>query len=102
VKYASRDHAAPPVWLETVQKTQHGAHPFEALSVEDGIAETLIMGLRLAEGLILDDAIMAQINRSNLTRICDEGWGAHNGNHLHLTREGLLRLNAIVPFILKD
>jgi putative oxygen-independent coproporphyrinogen III oxidase len=102
VKYASRDHAAPPVWLETVQKTQHGAHPFEALSVEDGIAETLIMGLRLADGLILDDAIMAQINRSNLTRICDEGWGAHNGNHLHLTREGLLRLNAIVPFILKD
>lgn len=102
VKHATRDHAKPERWLDAVEKHNHGRHGFDALSQKDQAEERLIMGLRLTAGMALDQAILEHVDLNKISRICEEAWAVFEGDHLTLNREGLLRLNAIVPFILKD
>ncbi|MEM7651100.1 MAG: radical SAM family heme chaperone HemW [Pseudomonadota bacterium] len=107
-KFATREHHAPQAWLERVDAQGRGAHPFEALSVEDRFLEALMMGLRLIEGVSLEH-LSAQaeapwqsyIDEAHLKTIQNESWAEIDENRLRLTREGLLRLNAIVPYLLK-
>lgn len=108
-KYASREHAAPEIWLERVEAHGHGAHPYEPISVQDRFAESLMMGLRLRGGISLPDieartscAAADMIDSARLETVIKEGWGALENGQLSLTREGFLRLNALIPFILRD
>ena len=108
-KHATRDHHAPDRWLEMVEKGGCGAHPFQALSGEERFLEALMMGLRLQEGVALDH-LVAQggddwrgfMDLSRLQTAKDEGWIVEDKTNLKLTAEGTLRLNALVPYILKD
>jgi len=107
-KYASRDHAAPEIWLERVQKQGHGAHALEALSANDRFHEALMMGLRLNSGIALSHLeeksglkFNEQIDLAKLDTVIAQGWAEQEGDLIKLTREGRLRLNAIVPFLLK-
>ena len=106
-KYASRDHAAPEKWLERVREKGHGAHELEELSAEDRFHEALMMGLRLRDGvsvkhcealsgLTFDEVVKPE----KLQAMINEGWIDHEGDVLRCTREGLLRLNAIISFLL--
>lgn len=108
-KYATRDHAAPEKWLERVEEYGHGAHPSEIISPQDRFAEALMMGLRLRDGVtvarlqeISGEDFFKQIDVSKLDRVIQEGWAVLDGTSLRLTREGMLRLNVIIPYILKD
>ncbi len=98
VKHATRDHSAPEKWLEMVEDKGCGAHPYEALAAKDSFVEALMMGLRLAEGIALD--WRGHLDKTKLETLKDEGWLNYNDEHLQLTRDGLLRLNAVVPYIL--
>ncbi|PCK00639.1 MAG: coproporphyrinogen III oxidase [Zetaproteobacteria bacterium] len=107
-KYASRDHSAPEIWLKRVQEKGLGAHEFEKLSQEDRLVESLMMGLRLRGGVSMRRCealsgldFMSVVDHDKLKTICDEGWGQVVGDQVSLTREGILRLNAIIPFILQ-
>ncbi|MGB4058383.1 MAG: radical SAM family heme chaperone HemW [Alphaproteobacteria bacterium] len=107
-KVAIRDHSAPEVWIERVEKSGHGAHPPEILPPRDRFIEALMMGLRLREGVSRDHLreksgadLHEVLNEEKIRSVIREGWMADDLNHLRLTREGWLRLNAIVPFILK-
>ena len=106
-KYATRDHNAPEIWLKRVQDKGHGAHEPEILNGEDRFIESVMMGLRLRDGisiarcealsgLCFDDFVDGE----HLKRVIDEEWIVRDGGVLRCTREGMLRLNAIIPYIL--
>ncbi len=99
-KYASRDHRVPEIWLERVNAKGHGSHDLESLSADDRLTEAVMMGLRLRSGISLK-LCSDIIEHANLATICKEGWAELNGDNLRLTREGMLRLNAIIPYLLK-
>ncbi len=93
-KYAMADIKSPDAWLKNPRQE------LEKLSFEDILVEKLMMGLRLQGGLSIKSCIDI-IDMSRLKTICNEGWARLDGDNLHLTREGLLRLNVITPYILK-
>lgn len=108
-KFATRDHHAPEKWLALVEEKGCGAHPFTALSGEERFLESLMMGLRLREGVSLrhlsgqgGQAWQRFIDMKRLQTARDEGWIVETDERLRLTPEGTLRLNALVPYLLKD
>lgn len=116
-KVATREHAAPEIWLERVMEGGSAAHPFEPLSPRDQFTESLMMGLRLREGLSLKRLEERcgvtwgdMIDLSKLKALQEQGWAVFddhfaqgsNQDRLQLTVEGWLRLNAILPYILKS
>ncbi len=107
IKYATRDHAAPEIWLERVNRNGHGAHNPEIVPSRDKFSEILMMGLRLRGGLPLDQirnlsgiTFNEGINPQNLTRAINEGWIEVTQQSVSLTREGMLRFNSLLPYIL--
>ena len=107
-KYSTRDHSAPEIWLERVHEKGHGSHDWEVISQKDRFYEALMMGLRLSAGLSIkrieelskkrfDD----MIDQEKLQTVISQKWAVKDGDNFRLTREGLLRLNAIIPYILK-
>jgi len=102
VKHATRDHHAPEKWLEWVQSKGHGAYPFEAIPRESQCTEALMMGLRLHEGMAPTPDIEAALDPARIKLAREEGWLTYeSGKLLCLTREGMLRLNALIPFLLR-
>ncbi len=102
VKYATRDHASPDGWLSFVAKNGHGAHPYKALSKSDEAFESLMMGLRLFAGMDLNAQHWAHLDRRAVQVLSDQGWLCYDDDHMDLSLEGMLRLNAVLPYILKD
>lgn len=102
VKYALRDHASPDGWLSHVSKNGHGAHPGKVLSDEDQALESLMMGLRLREGMDIDDKHWRYLDMERVKTLYDQGWLHYSDTHIHLTRDGLIRLNAVLPYILEE
>jgi oxygen-independent coproporphyrinogen-3 oxidase len=109
-KLATREHYAPQKWLEMVEREGRGAHPFQPLSHEERFCEALMMGLRLYEGVALDH-LQAQsggrdwreyIDAARIETARGEGWLDIRDGRMVLSREGMLRLNALIPYILKD
>lgn len=107
-KYASRDHAAPEIWLERVHKNGHGAHALEGLTQDDRFHEALMMGLRLREGISIAQcetqsglSFFDMVAQNKMDTARAEGWIIQEGDSIRLTREGMLRLNVLIPFILK-
>ncbi len=101
-KYATRDHAAPEIWLRRVEEGGSGAHPFEPLGDSEQVFERLMMGLRLREGVAVNDNDWRYLKRGNLETLAAQGWCAFDDTHITLTQEGLLRLNAILPFVFEE
>lgn len=108
-KYATREHRAPELWLKYVEEQNHAAHPFTDLTPEDQFFEGLMMGLRLTGGLDLEDLSArtgtpwrSALEPEKIDTLQTQGWAEINSAHLRLSTEGLLRLNAIVPYILRD
>ncbi len=93
-KYASHDHHMPDKWLEKPRRE------LEKLSLGDRLTENLMMGLRLRDGLSIKSCIDI-IDENKLKIICEQGWAHIDSDNLRLTRAGLLRLNSIIPYILK-
>ncbi|PZW44811.1 oxygen-independent coproporphyrinogen-3 oxidase [Humitalea rosea] len=106
---ASRRHRAPEEWRARVERDGHARTEEEALSAIDLAREVMLMGLRLTEGV--DPAYLA--TRSGLTlaeatdpamlvACMDEGY-LHwtETGHLATTVEGLLRLDAMLPVLLR-
>jgi oxygen-independent coproporphyrinogen-3 oxidase len=107
-KYAIRDHHAPDIWLERVEKTGAGAHEPTYLPPRERFSEALMMGLRLREGLAVsrleEEGACALGDALDLERAAlleDQSWLFRENGMLRLSREGMLRLNAIVPYLLK-
>jgi oxygen-independent coproporphyrinogen-3 oxidase len=105
-KLATRQHRAPDIWLEQVERQGHATVERRVLPAEEQAREALLMGLRLAEGidakrfaaatgLALDRALDAK----GLAKMIDGGFVERHAAGLRATREGMLRLNAVLAEI---
>jgi len=104
---AARRHRAPEEWLARVERDGHAVTEEEALTPRDRAREALLMGLRLAEGV--DPArITARstlpfaeaVDLRMLDTLREEGLLDWRDGRLVATRDGLLRLDAILPLLL--
>ena len=107
-KFATREHSAPEVWLDSAGVEGNGAHPFTPISPNERFLEALMMGLRLRGGVNLERLQeeagrpwAEMLDAAALEKMQGEGWLELTPTHMKLRREGLLRLNAVVPYILK-
>ncbi|MEN0076397.1 MAG: coproporphyrinogen III oxidase, partial [Paracraurococcus sp.] len=106
---AARRHRAPEEWLARVERDGHAVTEELALDPEERAREALLMGLRLAEGI--DPArLLARSGRTleeamdpaMLDACLEEGYLAWTeAGRLVATEEGRLRLDAMLPVLLR-
>jgi oxygen-independent coproporphyrinogen-3 oxidase len=106
---AARRHRAPEEWLARVQRDGHAITEEEILSPRDRAREALLMGLRLTEGIdpsritarstLPFDACIDTAARDLLLTEGLLGW--HANGHLAATPEGLLRLDSLLPLLVR-
>ncbi|MGH1399333.1 MAG: radical SAM family heme chaperone HemW [Alphaproteobacteria bacterium] len=101
-KVATRDHASLDGWMKHVGKKGHGTHPHKILSALDQVTEALMMGLRLRKGVSLQAHYWDCLDECNVKTLADQGWLEFDAAHMRLTCEGRLRLNTVLPYILRD
>src|SRR3546814_3594564 len=59
-KHATRQHSAREAWLDLVARQGHGWRQVEVIGAEQRLAEMVMMGLRLSEG-IAREAFVAEL-----------------------------------------
>ena len=106
-RVGTRTHLAPEIWLDQVEDRGHAAKPFEVIEPEAQVAEYLMMGLRLVEGISVNRAealgqkpISSLINHSNLERLLAQGFATLADDRLALTAAGRQRLNGVLGQLL--
>ena len=108
---AARRHRAPEEWLRRVERDGHAVTVEEALAPPERMREALLMGLRLAEGVdtarlearcgmpfadAVDAAMLAACEAEGYLE-----WLPGGGRRLRATAEGRLRLDAMLPVLLR-
>lgn len=101
-KTATFNTRSPEKWLEQVQRTGNGLAEQTAISAEDALAERILMGLRLRDGIDFDAAIKTAMDHTALARFAHAGWLQQQNGRLWATPAGMLRLNAMLPRLIKD
>ncbi len=107
VKTATRAHKAPELWMQRVQRDGHGAHEMESVTQEQRAREMLMMGLRLMEGVSLenfrkeaDTEFSAFVNPKQAKILVEEGLLDISGDVVRATPDGRQRLDALLKFLL--
>jgi len=102
-KLATRQHRAPEVWLETVERQGHATVEERPLPPAEQAQEALMMGLRLAEGIdarrfaaATGMALDAALDPQGLRVLAEGGFVVRDAAGLRATPEGLLRLDAVL------
>ncbi|WP_291728291.1 radical SAM family heme chaperone HemW [Leisingera sp. F5] len=103
-RYATETHLAPGAWLEAVSKG-NGESLRASLSQEDAVAEYMMMGMRLSEGL--DLARYTQLSGVNLPEsrledLVQMGMITISEKRLRATDQGRALLNAVLRELLMD
>lgn len=96
-KFATQQIKAPELWLKAIQNNGHGDAIKEIISPNQQYQEKILMGLRLAEGLNLNDL---QIEHKFLDPLQIEGLIEIKDNKVMPTLSGRLKLNAVIDYIL--
>ena len=102
-KLATRQHRAPEIWLEEVERRGHATTERRALPPAEQAQEALMMGLRLTRGIDaarfraatgtkLDDAL----DPKGLAAMIEGGFAVRDANGLRATPAGLLRLDSVL------
>lgn len=107
-KYAVEDHKRPSDWMAAVAAQGHGAIEHLPLSPEEQFSEMLMGGLRLTSGLDLNGMALRcgvnwrnQVDENKLNNLQREGWLLRESDIITPTREGWLRIDSILPYILR-
>ena len=106
-KHATRQHRAPEAWLDLVARQGHGWRQVEVISAGQRLAEMVMMGLRLSEG-IAREAFQAELGagpeallpRDRLERLVGEGYLELGDAGLGATAAGRQRLDALLGYLL--
>lgn len=105
---ATRRHRGPEEWAARVERNGDGTVEEEVLTPAERAREALLMGLRLAEGV--DPAriearsglpFAAAVDGAALAALVAEGFLVWRAGRLRATQEGMLRLDAILPLLLR-
>lgn len=95
----------PAAWLSAVEKNGNGELPAIPLNRQDRVEESLVMGLRLTEGLRIDRLSAERVNLSgwpSLKRLAEDGFLEVTPELIKTTYKGRLLLNAIVTELAAD
>ena len=102
-KVSTRAHRAPQIWLDRVATDGHGYHPFEEIDALARAWETILMGLRLREGLpfkrIEEEAgtdWKKLIDEKMLDRYVEAGFIKRTDAYIALQPPGFQRLEGIL------
>jgi len=100
---ATRRHRAPEVWADRVEKYGHALTLDDAVTPQDRAREALLMGLRLTEGIDLvsfaertGHTLRQSVNYSVLQKAIEEAYVILTSDRLVATREGRIRLDALL------
>jgi putative oxygen-independent coproporphyrinogen III oxidase len=104
---ATRRHRKPENWMMSVNAAGHGIDEELPLDPATRVTEALMMGLRLAEGINLDDIAARTgtdaatiIDRKAAGRLEAQGLVTTPDNRLTVTPQGMLLLDAILAELL--
>jgi len=95
VRQATRTHRAPEEWMKLVQAHGHGYHAFEPVDNRAAFEERLMMGLRLSEGIAVDDLNPDWLNHTKIDALKKEGLLERSDTHLIPTPAGRLVLTSL-------
>ncbi len=105
-KVATQCYRAPETWLEHVEAHGHGVQNQTELSSQEQIIETLMMGLRLKDGINRPDFqdshkrdFLEVLDNAKISALVKEGYVILDDVALKTTDEGLLRLNALLSYL---
>lgn len=106
-KWGTRTHRAPEIWLDRVESLGHAEHEREAVGAEARLAETLMMGLRLAEGVPIariereaGRPLAEAIPPARIERLVRAGMIERRPDRIVATPEGRQRLDAVLAALL--
>jgi putative oxygen-independent coproporphyrinogen III oxidase len=89
----------PENWLAAVDRNGHGLESEEPLDARTRAVEALLMGLRLAEGMVPDPAVL---DSHAVARLEAGGLLECKGERLRVTEAGMLLLDRILREIVAD
>ena len=105
---ATQRHKKPENFLSAVERNTHGISSEEYLDAATRATESLLMGLRLAEGIDLGRlsqrtgiAAADLLDMDAVGKIAQLGIITHNDTHVTVTPQGMPLLDAILPQIVK-
>ena len=100
---ATRRHRAPEPWAERVERDGHGLTADDAIPTEERAREALLMSLRLTEGIDIarftartGRTIAQSVDSEILEQCIQEGYIQHTDDRLIATRQGRIRLDALL------
>ena len=96
-KHATRIHRAPDIWLDRVEEHRHGLQAADALLVGDQNIEALMMGLRLNEGVDIQNMTL---DKDKIKTLIIEGDVTVFEQTIKATNQGRLRLNSVLSYLL--
>jgi oxygen-independent coproporphyrinogen-3 oxidase len=107
-KHALKGYRAPETWLKAVQEQGHGIEERIAVTLAERVAEALMMGLRLVEGLDIkrferETGVRwseAPLDRARLNFLMEQRLLVREGDTLRATLRGRLCLNTVVKELL--
>lgn len=106
-KIATRQHRAPQIWLERVERDGHATQAELPVLPEERLTEMLMMGLRTVEGVPAErflretgEQMRAALDAERLERLVEGGFLIADEAGLRATAEGRQRLNALLPVLL--
>jgi putative oxygen-independent coproporphyrinogen III oxidase len=95
---ATQRHSKPENWLSALRRNGHGIAEETPLAPADQSLETLMMGLRLPEGVDLE-RVGEVVDRAAVARLEAQGLLATEGGRLRLRPAGTLLLDGILAEI---
>ncbi|MBU0725579.1 MAG: radical SAM family heme chaperone HemW [Alphaproteobacteria bacterium] len=106
-KLATRQHRAPAIWLDRVERDGHATQAALPVIAEERLTEMLMMGLRTVEGVPTErflretgQPLESALDSARLTRLVEGGFLIADASGLRATAEGRQRLNAVLPALL--
>ena len=106
-KVATRQHRAPEAWLEAVERDGHATRTHAPVEPEARLAELVMMGLRLDEGVSraafrreTGAEPEAALDAARLETLIEGGFLELDDVGLRATAEGRLRLDAVLARLL--
>jgi putative oxygen-independent coproporphyrinogen III oxidase len=105
IKYATRRHRVPQIWLESCLKNNHGQYEILTLSSHEELMELMLMGLRLKRGikksrfLEISGKSPDSFFTNKWAALISEGLLCDEADRIVTTSQGRLKLNGILTFL---
>ncbi len=106
-RLATRQHRAPEIWLDRVERSGHATRQESEIDAETARAELVMMGLRLTDGIARSDfetlcggSFEALLPAGSLARLTQGGFLELDDRGLRATDAGRQRLDAVLAALL--